>query len=115
MTYIHVSEQYRCDRCGLVFNYIDVNISWLCKNCSIPVSIKIVNREGNFSCYRLHPSEIRNGQLISEDGRFFYEVITNSHEGESYRIALRGYGIIKPNKNNFLLVIHGGWHDDPQI
>ena len=77
------------------------------------VKIKVDIGKETYSCSRVHPNDLKEGELITLDNKFIYEIKAISVDELNYNVALSGYGTIKCNSNNFLTKINGGWYINP--
>ena len=103
------NELYRCDFCEKGFKQSEVNVNWKCPDCKKPICIKVEIGEYLHSCHRLKPTELESGYSLTFDRKHTHEIINVSPYGNTYKVALRDYGTMNFNKNDFALVIDGAW------
>jgi DNA-directed RNA polymerase subunit RPC12/RpoP len=105
----HVSEIYRCNDCLETFKLNEITNEWICPKCGIPLSIKIEIGDHIYSCNRLQPTDLKINNLITIDKKEINLILDISANTDSYRLALKNYGVYYCHKNDFLLVINGAW------
>ena len=105
----HISEIYVCSSCQKYFTLLEVFNDWECPDCKIPIHIKIKAANDFHDGHRLKPDKLMVGDRITIN-EHIHRLLDKKVEGNSYRLALEKYTTINVNKDDFLVVIVGGWY-----
>lgn len=105
----HVTEAYKCSNCNLVFRIGDVNRTWTCPTCTLPIGIKVVIGDFEHLGFRLKPSQLRVDKLVTLDRVNTHLILSIERKEGDYLIALQNYRRKTFNEDDYLLVIEGSW------
>lgn len=105
----HVTEAYRCNSCSSTFHLVDVNKTWTCPTCGLPIEIKVVVNDFEHRGFRLRPSQLGVDQLITLDRKTTHLILAIEKEENDYLISLGNYRRKSFKNDDFLLVINGSW------
>jgi DNA-directed RNA polymerase subunit RPC12/RpoP len=105
----HVSEIYWCNECTRTFHLVDVNKTWTCPTCRMPIQIKVVINDYEHRGLRLKPNQLQIDQLVTLDRVNTNVILAIEKDGVDYHIALKNYRRKTFSKDNFLLTIDGKW------
>ncbi len=108
---IHVDEIYRCDICDIIFDITQVTANWKCPHCTNPLSIKVEIGDYLKNCHRLKPEELKKGDLTTFNKINSHRILNITLIEDKYRVELGQHGVEYYNKNDFLLVSDGAWHE----
>jgi hypothetical protein len=93
--------------------YTDVYSDWCCPECHKPIEIKATIKDENHCDIRIKPDQLKQGQLFRLYGDMIFEIINcelSYSKKDTYRIALKNYGVVEKNKNEYVEIINGGWY-----
>lgn len=108
-------EFYECPSCnGKIGNPIEKPNGWRCISCGESLNIYATDWNGTKNVLkRITASNLEKGDLIVLHGspfNEFNEVLDVSIDDKSqYRIALKGYGVLKSEGNKEFNCIEGSW------
>lgn len=106
----HKDKQYYCNTCNVNCNYPDVHKDWKCPKCNDKIRIKIPITDGLAqSCYRIHHSDLKEGDYITLESNFIYRVGSITKEVNDSKLFLEGYGPYTAKDKDMMTVIEGGW------
>jgi DNA-directed RNA polymerase subunit RPC12/RpoP len=105
----HVSEKYRCGNCHRYFLLEEVQSEWVCPICKSLIQIKINIGRDSYECNRVHPDALNVNDQVVHD--VIYTIINISEKENDYSIALKGYGVHHLNRQDYILLINGGWYE----
>ena len=111
MTTVYENEEYRCSRCGKMYEYNDIRTEWLCPECNIPIGIKSTINGKNSCDIRIKPGQLKQGALFRLYGDMVFEVLNcelSYSKKNIYRIALKNYRVVEKNKDEYIEIINGG-------
>lgn len=63
---------------------------------------------------RIHISDLKKGRLVVVGGQFDYifQVIESRKDGNSYKVALRNYGVLICKLDEIVEVVDGSWDEN---
>jgi len=110
---VHASEEYKCTNCNKTLDRNEITPDWRCKICNELVSIKVETADGEHSCHRMHPEDIRTDGmgLVLVNRQLMFPLLGLSPFQGKFKLGLKGYGNIIKAPDEFCLVVNGTWHD----
>jgi hypothetical protein len=108
-------EQYFCENCKVFHPYPDVWLSWVCPICKQLLKIRIEVDNFIHQCVRITPEQLIIGDRIIISPRFAYYILAIEKIHNSFRIALKEYGVSHFGPNVFMTKITGRWIDPKEI
>ena len=109
MQFIQPNEEYKCIPCNRRFSFIEANQNWKCPSCFNPISIKFSIDNFFHNCHRLHPNELKVGELVTLEGINIHEILNIKINGNVFTLALKQYKAVKFGADDFILMINGAW------
>ena len=104
--------QYRCFHCSRKYSENDL-IDWKCPKCNRYIQIAAPDLlENGHVLIRKKAADLQIGESIYLTGQKDYEILNISkNKDKKLRIALKDYGDLTVDKNDFFNVIDGGYFE----
>jgi len=110
---MYPKESYKCPTCGVALVERSIPDDWKCATCGSAVAIYAEDHEGRrHTVNRLKPGELQVGHsvVVPTSGlKHVHDVLAVTKEPCGYRIALKGYGVIRYSADELLNCVTGGW------
>ena len=111
MVTVYGGEVYKCNRCKIFLEHLEVFKTWKCPNCLQPVNIKVEVGGNWHTCLRLQPHEMKIGQLLTFERLHVHQILAIITDYDNYILALKEYGRQSVRNDDFFLIIDGAWID----
>jgi DNA-directed RNA polymerase subunit RPC12/RpoP len=101
-----IVEEYECPRCKKDYLYEDIYFNWVCPECNSSIVIHADFNGHNHSILRIRAGALKPGDqvILRTDS---YSALNISHENGQVRIALKDFGVIYKNPDEFVACIIG--------
>ncbi|MFC1516424.1 hypothetical protein ACFL7E_06655 [Thermodesulfobacteriota bacterium] len=100
-------EQYKCSSCSKEPTIHEIITNWRCPDCDKPIDILIELSGSKYMARRVRAQELNKGDCLVI-GNFIHEILDLIYEKNQIHIGLKGYGVLKHNPLDFIIIFKGG-------
>ena len=113
---IGYDKKYKCSFCEILYNDVNelIESSWRCPKCDNYIHIASPDMGTGYTMIRKRVKELRKLDSVHMlGGSECYDVIAlEKKDSQKIAVALRKFGKIVFNENDYVSVIDGGYYED---